>query len=288
LIDNQVVKSGNLLEDFNPPFNPPEEIDDPDDLKPPEWQDEAKIPDSDAVKPDDWDEDAPSTIIDENGVKPDTWLDDEPLEIPDPESTKPVDWDDDLDGNWEPPTIPNPKCTNGQCGPWKPRNIPNPSYKGKWSPPLIDNPDYIGPWAPKKIPNPYFFVDNHPHNLEKMGAIGIEIWTMKDGIYFDNFIISYNQNDIDTFTSQTWVKRHEDEDVIKAIEKSKNSPSIFKQLSDFISDNLFLVGGLGAAAVIIIITLFCLPSRKTTNTTQSSDKPDSSNTTPSSKKKKVE
>jgi len=32
-IDNNVVREGNLLDDFNPPFNPPKEIDDPTDKK---------------------------------------------------------------------------------------------------------------------------------------------------------------------------------------------------------------------------------------------------------------
>lgn len=40
LIDGVSKKSGSLFEDFNPPFNPPEEIDDPSDSKPDDWVDE--------------------------------------------------------------------------------------------------------------------------------------------------------------------------------------------------------------------------------------------------------
>lgn len=36
-IDKKVVNSGSLLEDFVPPVNPPEEIDDPNDKKPQDW-----------------------------------------------------------------------------------------------------------------------------------------------------------------------------------------------------------------------------------------------------------
>ena len=43
LIDNSEVKSGSLLIDFNPPVNPPKEIDDPEDVKPADWVDEAKL-----------------------------------------------------------------------------------------------------------------------------------------------------------------------------------------------------------------------------------------------------
>ena len=33
---------------------------------------------------------------------------DKPEYIPDPDAKKPEDWDDDMDGEWEPPMIPNP------------------------------------------------------------------------------------------------------------------------------------------------------------------------------------
>ena len=33
---------------------------------------------------------------------------DKPEYVPDPEAKKPEDWDDDMDGEWEPPMIPNP------------------------------------------------------------------------------------------------------------------------------------------------------------------------------------
>ena len=42
LIDNEVSKEGSLLEDFEPPINPPAEIDDPTDSKPADWVDEAE------------------------------------------------------------------------------------------------------------------------------------------------------------------------------------------------------------------------------------------------------
>jgi len=63
-IDMESVASGSLLENFNPPVNPPEMIDDPEDKKPSDWIDDAEIPDPQATKPEDWDEDAPATIID--------------------------------------------------------------------------------------------------------------------------------------------------------------------------------------------------------------------------------
>jgi hypothetical protein len=38
------------LTDFNPPVNPPKEIDDPEDKKPEDWVDAKRIPDPDATK----------------------------------------------------------------------------------------------------------------------------------------------------------------------------------------------------------------------------------------------
>ena len=53
-VDKQVVNYGSLLSDFEPPVNPPNEIDDPDDKKPEDWDEREKIVDPNAKKPDDW------------------------------------------------------------------------------------------------------------------------------------------------------------------------------------------------------------------------------------------
>jgi hypothetical protein len=50
LFNGESQKSGNLLEDFDPPVNPPKEIDDPEDSKPADWVDEKKIADPEAKK----------------------------------------------------------------------------------------------------------------------------------------------------------------------------------------------------------------------------------------------
>ena len=42
LIDGESKKSGSIFDDFEPPFNPPAEIDDPDDKKPEDWVDSPK------------------------------------------------------------------------------------------------------------------------------------------------------------------------------------------------------------------------------------------------------
>ncbi|KAL1326703.1 hypothetical protein HN51_036826 [Arachis hypogaea] len=206
LIDGEVKKKANFLsvDDFEPPLIPPKTIPDPDDRKPEDWDERAKIPDPDAVKPDDWDEDAPMEILDEEAEKPEGWLDDEPGEIDDPEATKPEDWDDEEDGEWEAPKIDNPKCDSAPgCGEWKRPMKKNPAYKGKWHAPLIDNPAYKGIWKPRDIPNPDYFELEKP-DFEPIAAIGIEIWTMQDGILFDNILIANDGNVAASYRETTW------------------------------------------------------------------------------------
>lgn len=41
-IDTESVSTGNLLEDFKPPVNPPTEIDDPEDEQPEDWVTEVR------------------------------------------------------------------------------------------------------------------------------------------------------------------------------------------------------------------------------------------------------
>nr|ACN41018.1 unknown [Picea sitchensis] len=209
LIDGEEKKKANLLsgDDFEPALIPPETIPDPEDKKPEDWDERAKIPDPDAKKPEDWDEDAPMEIEDLEAVKPEGWLDDEPEEIDDPESTKPDDWDDEEDGEWEAPKVSNPKCDEAPgCGEWTRPMKSNPDYKGKWYAPMIDNPNYKGIWKPQQIPNPDFFELEKP-DLEPIAAIGIEIWTMQDGILFDNILITGDEKVAEEYRVKTWKEK---------------------------------------------------------------------------------
>jgi len=206
LIDGEEKKKANLLsgDDFEPALIPPKTIPDPEDKKPEDWDERVKIPDPDAKKPEDWDEDAPMEIEDLDAEKPEGWLDDEPEEVDDPEATKPDDWDDEEDGEWEAPKISNPKCDEAPgCGEWNRPMKSNPEYKGKWYAPMIDNPNYKGIWKPQEIPNPDFFELEKP-DLEPITAIGIEIWTMQDGILFDNVLITRDEKVAEEYREKTW------------------------------------------------------------------------------------
>jgi calnexin len=237
-MNGEEVKSGSLLEDFNPAVNPAEEIDDPNDSKPEDWVDQARIPDPEASKPEDWDEDAPFEIVDEEATMPEDWLVNEPLSIPDPDAKKPEDWDDEEDGDWVPPTVSNPTCTEvSGCGAWEKPMIKNPAYKGAWTAPLIDNPEYKGKWAPRKIKNPDFFEDKTPANFEPMGAIGFEIWTMQSDILFDNIYIGHSVEEAEKLAKETFDIKYPVEKALLDAEKPKpkdkpSSPNDLKFLDD--------------------------------------------------------
>ncbi|KAG0711660.1 Calnexin [Chionoecetes opilio] len=204
-VDQEVINTGNLLEDFSPPVNPPKEISDPDDFMPKDWDEKEKIPDPEATKPEDWDEDAAVQIPDPAAVKPNGWLDEEPEMVADPTAEKPEDWDDEMDGEWEPALINNPVCAEAPgCGEWKAAMIDNPGYKGKWRPPMIDNPNYRGKWKPRNIPNPNYFEDLEPFKMRPIGAVGIELWSMSDNILFDNLIVTDSINDAYQLAAETF------------------------------------------------------------------------------------
>jgi calnexin len=240
LIDGEEKKTADLLsDDFEPTVIPPKTIPDPEDSKPEDWDDRAKIPDPDATKPDDWDEDAPREIEDAEAERPEGWLDDEPDEVDDPDAVKPEDWDDEEDGEWEPPKTTNPKCEEAPgCGEWKRPMKKNPAFKGKWRAPMIDNPRYQGIWAPKQIPNPDYFELEKP-NLEAVAAIGIEIWTMQDGILFDNILVAHDEGVAEEYRKTTWLPKHTAEKEKEAVEEKKAEKKEEKTSLDNIKEKVF-------------------------------------------------
>lgn len=244
LIDGEEKKKVNFLssEDFEPALIPAKTIPDPDDKKPADWDERAKIPDPDATKPDDWDEDAPMEIEDAEAVKPEGWLDDEPEEVEDPEAAKPEDWDDEEDGEWEAPKIENPKCEDAPgCGVWKRPMKRNPAYKGKWHAPLIDNPNYKGIWKPQQIPNPAYFELDKP-DFEPIAAIGIEIWTMQDGILFDNILIASDEKVAETYRQTTWKPKFEvEKEKQKAEEETSSLSDSLKGFQKVVFDQLYKI-----------------------------------------------
>ncbi|XP_078428319.1 calreticulin-like [Wolffia australiana] len=195
LIDNKEKQTGSLYSDWS--ILPPKQINDPEAKKPEDWDEREYIPDPEDKKPEGYD--------------------DIPKEIPDADAKKPEDWDDEEDGEWTPPTIPNPEYK----GPWKQKKIKNPEYKGKWKAPLIDNPEF------KDDPEIYVF-----NNLQ---YVGFELWQVKSGTIFDNILITDDPEYALKAAEETWgklkdaekaafdeaeKKREEEEEVSKSDDES--------------------------------------------------------------------
>jgi len=153
-IDGTSAKAGSLEEHWD--MLPAKKIKDPSASKPEDWVDDAQIDDPEDTKPEGWD--------------------DEPEYVADPDAEKPEDWDDEMDGEWEAPMVNNP------------------DYRGDWSPKQIDNPDYKGPWVHPEIDNPEYKPDSTLYSFKDISVLGLDLWQVKAGSVFDNFVIS---DDID-------------------------------------------------------------------------------------------
>ena len=116
------------------------------------------------------------------------------------------------DGEWEAPLVRNPACERDNCGEWAAPLISNPDFKGKWRPPKVVNPGYNGEWAPRKIDNPHFFVDDEPYAMSPIGGVGIELWTLQNGILFDNILLCSDAATASRLAAKTFLPRKAAED----------------------------------------------------------------------------
>ncbi|XP_019369213.1 PREDICTED: calreticulin-3 isoform X4 [Gavialis gangeticus] len=130
---------------------------------------------------------------------------DEPEYIPDTSAERSKDWNNATDGEWRHPMIKNPLYR----GEWKPRKIDNPNYKGVWPHPQIDNPNYL----------PDFNILSY----ENIGVIGLDIWQVRAGTIFDNFLITDDEEYAEDFGYETWGETKDPEKVmnIKQTEEEK-------------------------------------------------------------------
>uniref|UniRef100_A0A8K9UTA4 Calreticulin n=1 Tax=Oncorhynchus mykiss TaxID=8022 RepID=A0A8K9UTA4_ONCMY len=173
-INNEKVESGTLEDDWD--ILPPKTVKDPEAKKPEDWDDRAKIDDPTDTKPEDWEK---------------------PENIPDPDAKIPEDWDVDMDGEWEPPMIPNPE------------------YQGEWKAKQIDNPDYKGAWVHPEIDNPEYTADAAIYKFDNIGVLGLDLWQVKSGTIFDNFLIGDDIKEAEEFGNETWGATKEPEKKMK-------------------------------------------------------------------------
>jgi calnexin len=193
--------------------------------------------------------------------------------------------DDEIDGAWEAPRIDNPLCKDAPgCGEWTAPMIPNRAYKGIWRAPLVENPNYRvcqfshsnhfqkfpfqGVWEPRKIANPDYFEESHPYKLTPIGSLALELWSMVDGVVFDNFLITSDQSIAKQYDDQIWYPKS----VLEGKAISAASESVVDAIVKATKDRpwLWAVYLVAILLPIIILFVFCW-SRKSTKKTTTKD-----------------
>jgi hypothetical protein len=92
---------------------------------------------------------------------------------------------------------------------------------------MIDNPAYKGEWAPRQIPNPDYFEDLHPaSSLNKIGGVGVELWTMTEDILFDNIYVGHSPEDARKLAEETFFVKKPLETAQKAIAEDEEDDEI--------------------------------------------------------------
>merc|ERR1711970_1361951 len=139
----------------------------------------------------DWDFLPAKKIKDPEASKPsqDEW--DEREEIADPDATKPEDWD-------KPEHIADPDAT-------KPDDWDD-DMDGEWEAPMVDNPDY----AP----------DDQIYAYDDFGRIGLDLWQVKSGTVFSNFLMTDDPATADAEAKEI-LKKIEAESEAKAAEEAE-------------------------------------------------------------------
>lgn len=74
-----------------------------------------------------------------------------------------------------------------------------------------------GVWKPSKIENPDYYEDKEPlSNLGPIGAVAVEIWTMDQGYYFDNVLVTNDAEKAKEYREKYWQPKHEVEEVFSS------------------------------------------------------------------------
>ncbi|EHB18538.1 Calreticulin [Heterocephalus glaber] len=175
-------------------FLPPRKTKDPYARKPRKWDEHLQIEDSEDKKPEDW----------------------EDFEfIPDPDAKKPDDWNKAIDGPWGGPLTPNLKYE----GQWKPRVSDNPNYQGEWIHPETDNPAY----KPDPTLCHYYYTS----------VLGLDLWQIKSGSIFDNFLLTNDEEFAEEVGNKTWGIRKDAEkqqrELYEAMEKRRQEDDAKKK-----------------------------------------------------------
>jgi calnexin len=78
-----------------------------------------------------------------------------------------------------------------------------------------------------------WFEDLNPGaSLAPIGAVGFELWTMDDGVLFDNVLIGRSEAEAAAFAASTWAVRHAAEVAAKAAKDKADAEAAAGSLKD--------------------------------------------------------
>ncbi|XP_045709291.1 calreticulin-3 [Phyllostomus hastatus] len=122
----------------------------------------------------------------------------------DASASKPSDWNHELDGDWQASMLQKPP------------------YQDDLKPEGIDKDI----WLHQKMKNTKYLLEYDLSEFENIGAIGLELWQVRSGTIFDNFLITDDEEYAEKFGKATWgeTKGPEKEmDAIQAKEEMKKA-----------------------------------------------------------------
>nr|XP_020023349.1 calreticulin-3 isoform X2 [Castor canadensis] len=122
----------------------------------------------------------------------------------DASANKPSDWNGELDGDWQAPLLQKPPYQDGL----KPEGISK------------------DVWLHQKVKGTSYLTQYDLSEFEDIGAIGLELWQVRSGTIFDNFLITDDEEYAERFGKATWgeTKGPEREmDAIQAKEEIKKA-----------------------------------------------------------------
>ncbi|KAF5913742.1 hypothetical protein HPG69_017518 [Diceros bicornis minor] len=147
----------------------------------------------------------------------------------DASASKPSDWNSELDGDWQAPMLQKHPYQVRVSSSWDALGLPPPP---PWrpGPPYADGlkPEGIDKdvWLHQKMKNTNYLTEYDLSEFENIGAIGLELWQVRSGTIFDNFLITDDEEYAENFGKATWgeTKGPEREmDAIQAKEEVKKA-----------------------------------------------------------------
>ncbi|XP_006877172.1 PREDICTED: calreticulin-3 [Chrysochloris asiatica] len=97
-------------------------------------------------------------------------------------ASKPSDWNSELDGDWSGPMLQKPP------------------YQDSLKPDGIDK----DVWLHQKMKSTNYLSEYDLSEFENIGAIGLELWQVRSGTIFDNFLITDDEEYAENFGKATW------------------------------------------------------------------------------------